>query len=137
MNPSQLRDLQVFNLLLEHHGWEDPGQTEQRLEQGEDLKPEGARVIRNHSLTLLCRFHAPVNMISLSLIDLLSREKVQFHFLYTEEPERILEWIVGVSDNLDLDNYSQIVKKSQVDCDMILLEISESEIYEVKPSAQA
>ncbi|MCI4667198.1 MAG: hypothetical protein MRZ79_03490 [Bacteroidia bacterium] len=124
-------------MILEHHGWDDPSNTESRLDQGENVKPEGYRSTKNSCLTLLARFHAPVNMISLSLIDILSREKVQFHFLYTEKPELIIEWIVKVADQLDLENYSEIVKKSQVHCDMILLEISESEIYEVRPSARA
>lgn len=137
LTKSQLQHLNVFNLILEHHGWDDPSNTEQRLDQGENVKPEGSRSRKNSSLTLLARFHAPINMISLSLIDLMSRENVQFHFLFTEKPELILEWIVQVANQIDLENYSELVKKSKVNCDMILLEISESEIYEVRLSAKA
>ena len=136
MTASQAKDLSLFNLILECYGWEDPTDTEGRLEAGENVKPEGFRIWRQGGLMLQARFHAPVNMISLSMIDSLRREKVQFHFIYDHNPAPILEWLVSVMESFNMDTYAELIKDADGKCEVILLEISESEIYEVKPSAR-
>ena len=137
LSPTQIRDLSVFNLLLEHHGWVDHMDTEKRLDAGEMVNPEGLRETYGSQLVLQARFHAPVNMISLRITDTLLDDKVQFHFLFDDRPERILEWMVSVCDELNLDTYPELLKKAEGKCEMILLEVSDTEIYEVKPPASA
>ncbi|MEM7368251.1 MAG: hypothetical protein AAF587_06580 [Bacteroidota bacterium] len=129
----QLRDLNVFNLLLEHHGWSDDENLEFRLDSGEKVTPEGFRAINHGGIGLEARYHAPVNMISLKIIDQLYEDKVQFHFLFDDRPERILEWIADISGQLSLESYPELLKQADGKCEMILLEVSDTEIYEVKP----
>lgn len=135
MNDSQRRDWQLFNLLLESYGWEDIDDTEWRMEQGESCTPEGHRA-RRHGHTLLeARLHAPVNMISLRLSEPQHNpDNIQLHFLYDDRPERILEWIVAHAEQLTIEAYQPLLSSAQRQCEMILLEKSDMEIYEVKPS---
>ncbi len=135
LTKTQLRDLNVFNLILEYQGWADQQEIEKRLDAGELVNPEGIRVKSGQNAMLQARFHAPVNMISLRITDLSSDEKVQFHFLYDDRPERILEWISEIGDQLSLDTYPDLLKQADDKCEMILLEVSDTEIYEVKPPA--
>lgn len=137
LNPAQLRDIKVFNLILECDGWEDQFETEKKLDAGEMVNPEGLRTIQEAFVTLQARFHAPVNMISLRIIDRFLDDRVQFHFLFDDTPERILEWIVSVRPSLTLDSYPELLKQADGKCEMILLEVSDTEIYEVKPPANA
>lgn len=133
LTETQLRDLNIFNLILEYQGWTDQQGIEKRFDAGEMVNPEGIRVKSGNNVILQARFHAPVNMISLRITDTYLDEKVQFHFLYDTKPERILEWIVDISDELALDNYPELLKQANGKCEMILLEVSDTEIYEVKP----
>lgn len=103
------------------------------MDSGLNVNPEGYRVISGDNTILQAKFHAPVNMISLSITDLYLEEKVQFHFLFDNSPERILEWLVSISDQLNMDTYPDLLKHADGKCEMILLEVSDSEIYEVKP----
>lgn len=137
LNPQQQRDLNVFNLILEHRGWTDTQETELRLDLGESVNPEGYRVLHTKQAVLQARFHAPVNMISLRILDFQYEDKVQFHFLFDEKPERILEWMAQVGEELSIANYPELLKMANGKCEMILLEVSESEIYEVKPPTNA
>lgn len=137
LTPSQLRDLRVFNLILDHHDWVDLNDTEKRLDAGENVNPEGLRETYSAQVVLQARFHAPVNMISLRIIDTKFDERVQFHFLFDDKPERILEWMIDVSDVLNLETYPNLLKKADGKCEMILLEVSDTEIYEVKPPTKA
>lgn len=135
LSENQVRDLGVFNLILDCNGWADQNNTEKKLDSGLNVNPEGYRVISGDNTILQARFHAPVNMISLSITDLYLEEKVQFHFLFDNQPERVLEWLVSISDQLNMDTYPDLLKHADGKCEMILLEVSESEIYEVKPPA--
>jgi hypothetical protein len=137
LSPAQLRDLGIFHLILEHHGWDDPWDTESRLDAGERVNPEGVRGLRNGNGYLQARFHAPVNMISLMATDTHREGKVQFHFFFDKKPERILEWIGEIGQTISLDNYPDLLKKAGGRCEMILLEVSDTEIYEVTPPAGA
>lgn len=135
LTPTQARDWRLFNLILETYGWDDFDDTEWKMDQGEICTPEGYRSRRNGCSVLEVRYHAPVNMISLRVTDNSSQDNIQLHFLYDDRPERILEWIVAQQEQLDLDSYSDLLKHAQQQCEMILLEKSDMEIYEVKPSA--
>lgn len=137
LTSSQLKRLNLFHLIMEAYGWDDPQDTEDRLEAGEDLNPEGYRVHRRPGLLLEALFHAPVDMLSLRLVDLNHRERVQFHFLFDHHPERIIEWIVTVADKMNITTYPDLLQEANGKCEMILLEVSDTEIYEVKPPAQA
>lgn len=134
MSPNQLRDLNIFNLILEVYGWDDPSDTEKRLEAGEEVNPEGFRVWRGAHTTLQVRFNSPVNVINLAMTDHLCQERLQFHFFFNEKPERVLEWVVAAAPNLTAETYPDWLNQTEGLCDVILLEISESEIYEFKPS---
>lgn len=133
LTETQLRDLNLFNLILECDGWADQYDTEKRLDAGELVNPEGVRVAYGEGTVLQARYHAPVNMISLKITDLNRDDKVQFHFLFDNRPERILEWLVEVKGSLNFESYPQLLKEADGKCEMILLEVSETEIYEVKP----
>lgn len=133
LTAQQARDINIFNLILETYDWVDPQDTETRLEEGEMVNPEGYRLKHNRNSLLQVQFHAPVNMISLLITDYSFQDQVQFHFLYDEKPERILEWIVENGEELSLASYPDLLKQANGRCEMILLEVSDSEIYEVKP----
>jgi hypothetical protein len=135
LTPTQLRDLNVFNLIFDLHHWEDGEETEMRMDHGEAVNPEGLRVTNCRNILLEARFHAPVNMISLRLTDLFLEDCVQFHFLYDNQPERIVEWLIQHAEELSLESYPDLLKEADAHCEMILLEVSDTEIYEVKPSA--
>jgi|GEM_PF-2594332 len=133
----QLRDLNIFNLLLEFHGWEDYQNTEKRMDQDTDMNPEGSRTLCNGVAVLEVKLHIPVNMISLRISDIYARERVQFHFLYDTQPEYLLEWLTSCGTDLSLETYPELLKDAVGKCEMILLEISDTEIYEVRPPAKS
>lgn len=137
LTSTQLRDLRVFNLILDHNDWIDLNDTEKKMDMGENVNPEGLRETYSAHVVLQARFHAPVNMISLRIMDTKFDERVQFHFLFDDRPERILEWMVEVSDELNLETYPEMLKLADGKCEMILLEVSDTEIYEVKPPTKA
>lgn len=134
LSQTQLRDLNVFNLLLEHHGWADERDTERRMDAGEAMNPEGMRGFYAPKHYLQLRFHAPINMMSLFLEDQQQDETIQVHFLFDDKPERIIEWLARVADDFSLETYPDLLREADGRCEMILLEVSETEIYEVKPS---
>ena len=136
LSASQLHDLQLFHMILEVYGWEDKLETERLLDSGLNVSPEGVRSISQSGTYLETQFHAPVKMISLQISDLSSGERIQLHFFYDQAPERILEWIVSVKDDLSLSTYPELLKETKGRCEMILLQISDSELYEVKPPAR-
>ncbi|MDX1906488.1 MAG: hypothetical protein SF053_05580 [Bacteroidia bacterium] len=134
MSASQTRDLALFNLLLEYYEWEDGQDTEKRLDEGEHVNPEGLRTYRQGGLQMTARFHAPVSMISLQVVDTDTQERVQFHFLF-DQVEHVLEWIGAHAPVITLDNYPELLLSAGSGCEMILLEVAANEIYEVKPPA--
>ena len=136
LTPAQLRDLNIFYVILECNGWEDLEDIETRFDQGEKVSPEGQMNRVCGQTELRAQFHAPVRMVSLRVTDLFLEEQVQFHFLYESQPEQILEWIVAHAESISLDNYPQLLRQAEQLCAMILMEVSDQEIYEVKPSAE-
>ena len=136
LTASQLRDLNIFYVILEHHGWEDTEGVEYQLDAGEKISPEGQLTQAFGQTEIRAQFHAPVRMISLRISDLFLEEQVQFHFLFESNPEVLLEWIVANAHELTLDSYAQLLKSAEKLCAMILMEVSDQEIYEVKPSAE-
>jgi hypothetical protein len=133
LTATQLRDVNMFNLILECDNWVDQFDTEKKLDAGELVNPEGLRATHQNGVSLIARFHAPVNMISLRIKDLYQEDEVQFHFLFDNRPERILEWLAEVKNDLNLETYPELLKEADGRCEMILLEVSDTEIYEVKP----
>ncbi len=136
LTPAQLRDLTVFYVILEHHDWEDTEGIEQRFDAGEKVSPEGQLTRVFGQTELRAQFHAPVRMVSLRIADLFLEEQVQFHFLYESNPESLLEWMMANAEALTLDSYPDLLKKAEKVCAMILMEVSDQEIYEVKPSVE-
>ena len=134
---TQLKDLGLFNLILECDGWADTEEHEKRLDRGENVKPEGRRVRSNGQAILEAQFHAPLNMISLRINDVNKADQVLFHFMYDTRPERILEWLVENSQTLCMETYPESFMRLDGKCEMILLEVSKNEIYEVKPPKSA
>ncbi len=135
LNRDQLYHLSLFNLILECHGWEDVADTELRFDQGELVAPEGNRSFANGNSILEARFHSPINMVTLRVYNNERSQFVTFHFLFDNRPERILEWIAAEGNLLDIENYRNKLKHTEGLCEMTLLEISQSEIYEVRPPA--
>lgn len=135
MSAQQMKDWNMFHLILEAWRWEDLEETERRFEAGEMLKPEATRILRRDNMKLEARYHAPVNMLSLKMTDFSRDEMLQAHFLYDDHPERILEWMVATADQVVTDNFEDIVRSANGNCAMILFERSNMEIYEVKPGA--
>lgn len=133
LNSTQLRDINVFNLILDCDGWVDQYDTEKKFDSGELVNPEGLRIAIQNNIRLQVRFHAPVNMISLRITDIYKNDNIQFHFLFDNRPERILEWLVAVKNELNFESYPEKLKEADGRCEMILLEVSDTEIYEVKP----
>lgn len=136
LTATQLRDLSIFYVILEHHGWVDTEGVELQFDAGEKVSPEG-QVSKIYGQTeLRAHFHAPVRMISLKITDLILEDQVQFHFLYEKNPESLLEWMCEHSAELTLESYPDLLKDAEKLCAMILMEVSDQEIYEVKPSAE-
>lgn len=133
LTDTQKRDLNWFNMILEAHGWHDPDGTESRIEAGEDLCPEGKRMITHDTTSLSVEFHAPLNMITLQIKDIITFEQIRFYFFYDDQVERILEWLTAVSKQLNLETYIECLKEVFGKCEMILIELGKDEIYEVKP----
>ena len=136
LTPNQLRDLSIFYVILEHHGWDDTEGIELLFDAGEKTSPEGQLSIINGHTELRAQFHAPVRMVSLRITDIILEDQVQFHFLYEDHPESLLEWICEHAQELSLDTYPERLKEAEKLCAMILMEVSDQEIYEVKPSAE-
>ena len=59
LTSTQLRDLRVFNLILDHNDWIDLNDTEKRMDMGENVNPEGLRETYSAHVVLQARFHAP------------------------------------------------------------------------------
>ncbi len=135
MSAQQMKDWNMFHLILEAWGWEDLEETERRFEEGEILKPEATRILRQRNQELEARYHAPVNMFSLKVTDFVQNEELTAHFLYEDLPERVLEWIVCSADQVVTENFEEIARSANVNCSMVLFERSNMEIYEIKPSA--
>ena len=133
LTSSQLKDLNLFILILECHGWEDYLETEKQLNEGKDVNPESVFICREGSISLEVQFHAPVQMISLSISDHSLRQKVDLFFIYEQQPELILEWIVTVKGKVELNNYKELLHASSEICKTILVAESSAEHIELKP----
>ncbi len=136
LTSTQLRDLSIFYVILEYHGWEDQEGIEDAFDADEKVSPEGQLSCHIGHTELRAQFHAPVRMISLRITDVILEDQVQFHFLYESNPESLLKWICDYAEELSLDTYPERLKDAEKLCAMILMEVSDQEIYEVKPSAE-
>jgi hypothetical protein len=133
LTEDQQRDLNIFNLILEYHDWVDLDECERRMDHGDSVSPEGRRLLCNGDAILDAQFHAPLNMISLQITDLQSFEKVRFHFMFDEKPERLLEWLAEACQTLSFETYPEWLKGTEGKCEMILLDLGKNELYELKP----
>lgn len=135
LNNLQTGHLNLFNLILECNGWEDPLKVEDRLDKGECINPEGIRSYWNEMAKLEAQFHAPVYMISLSISSPASSRNIHIFFFYEDKPQRILEWIAGIKDQLNLQTYAPLLKQFKQELqesgDTILLTDSPSKVYEL------
>lgn len=136
LTATQLRDLSIFYVILEHHGWVDHEGIEARFDAGEKVSPEGQLFTISGHTELRAQFHAPVRMVSLRITDIILEDQVQFHFLYEKNPESLMEWMCNHAEELTLESYPALLKEAEKLCAMILMEVSDQEIYEVKPSAE-
>ena len=133
LTETQLKHLKHFNLILECDGWVDYLSVEDQFEAGKDMNPEGVMSIREESLILEAQFHVPVQMLSLSISDKRLRQKVDIFFLYDQQPEPILEWIVSVRSDLNIHTYRNLLNQHKDICKTIFLAESNSEHVELKP----
>ncbi|MEM6632239.1 MAG: hypothetical protein AAF694_21360 [Bacteroidota bacterium] len=133
LTETQLKHLKHFNLILECDGWVDYLSVEDQFEAGKDMNPEGVMSIREESLILEAQFHVPVQMLSLSISDKRLRQKVDIFFLYDQQPEHILEWIVSVRAELNIHTYRTLLNQHKDICKTIFLAESNAEHVELKP----
>ena len=133
LTKTQLKHLQHFHLILECDGWVDYLSVEEQLEAGKDMNPEGVMSIREEALILEAQFHVPVQMLSLSISDKRLRQKVDIFFLYDQQPEGILEWIVQVRKELNIHTYRTLLNEHKHICKTIFLAESNAENVELKP----
>ncbi len=133
LTQDQINQLNIFTLILECDGWSDQMDIEENLDNGENVVPEGCRSISQGATVLEAQFHAPVNMISLSISDIRYRCKVGIFFLYVNQPERIIEWIVNVREQLSLFNYRDRLNKIKHLGSTIMVAVSTPVSCEVQP----
>ena len=133
LTKTQLKHLQHFHLILECDGWVDYLSVEEQFEAGKDMNPEGVMSIREESLILEVQFHVPVQMLSLSISDKRLRQKVDIFFLYDQQPETILEWIVQIRKELNIHTYRTLLNEHKDICKTIFLAESNAENVELKP----
>lgn len=96
--PRERFHLNLFNLLLEHHGWEDPQHIEWRLDHGQAVPVLGMRRLTCAHGYVEARFHAGIDMISL---DIAGPECFhRLHCAYGDAPQHLLEWLVRHAGSL-------------------------------------
>lgn len=125
-----VEDIELFHLILEAYGWNEQ-YNRNRIPY--EAKAEAIYSFHTKQAILEVKFHQPLNMISLHLENLYRTQGVQFHFMYSEKPELILEWITQEADKLTFENYPTVLKRAAGKCEMILLELGNNKIYEVIP----
>ncbi len=127
----KLNDIDFFHLILEAYNWDEVS------DKGNEglycTKAEAAYHFSTTNALFEAKFHQPLNMISLRLQDIFCKQGIQFHFMYSEKPELILEWIAQEAENITLENYPIVLKKAAGKCEMILLELDNHKMYEVIP----
>lgn len=133
LSETQVKQVNLFNLILECDGWVDEDSVEGRLQEGQDVSPEGKMSIRTDHVILESQLHIPVQMISLSITDRVLKHKVDIFFFYDENPEWVLEWMVSARDQLNLDNFQQLLERNLNICRTILLAETTAESIELKP----
>ena len=130
---TQLKHVQIFNLILECDGWVDYLSIESQLNEGRDVSPEGMMSTQNDYVQLEAQLHVPVQMISLSIADSYQKHKADIFFFYDDHPERVLEWMVANRMDLDLESFQDLLRKQPEVCKTILLAESNAESIELKP----
>lgn len=130
----QQRELEIFSLILECDGWEDPDGVEARMDRGDYVNPEGVRIYTEENQVFEAQFHAPVHMITLSLLDKSLQRKIGIFFLYSNRPERILEWITLARKKLTIANHQELIRSAQKICPTVLVLESSPEDAILKPT---
>lgn len=131
-----VKDIDLFHLILEAYGWDEIKADSKIDAHLFHNQPEAVYNYSTRHTKMVIKFHEPLNMISLWIEEVKNtKQNVQLHFMYDEHPERILEWIAKVSHELSIDNYPTLLKDAKGKCEMMLLELSNSKMYEVIPPA--
>ena len=126
-----VNDIDLFHLILEAYNWDEVSYSDDKALYGG--KAEATYAFSTKNALFEAKFHEPLNMISLHLQDIFRQQTIQFHFMYSEKPELILEWIAQEAGNITFDNYPLVLKKAAGKCEMILLELDNKKMYEVIP----
>ncbi len=126
-----LNDIDLFHLILEAYNWDEVSYIGDNTLYSS--KAEATYAFSTKNARFEARFHQPLNMISLQLQDVFRKQTIQFHFMYSEKPELILEWVAQEAGNITFDNYPIVLKKAAGKCEMILLELDNKKMYEVIP----
>ncbi|RMG69735.1 MAG: hypothetical protein D6722_09645 [Bacteroidetes bacterium] len=98
LSPQEKQQLDLFNLLLEYHGWEDLQQIEWRLDHGQKVPVLGMRTYRSSQGYLEARFHAGIAMISIDIST--GGSPARLHCAFGHNPLPLLEFITQQADNL-------------------------------------
>jgi hypothetical protein len=130
LRPSQLRNMKVFNLLLEYAGWEDVEEVEKRLDSGESVEVIAQQMTCFQGMVLEARLHGFRNCILLDVLDTDSGKQAEIQLYFTEQPDRLLEWLTSHAAILNLQNYAQCLADVAPHCERILVE-AESLVYEI------
>ncbi|MFN0200832.1 MAG: hypothetical protein ACKVTZ_04900 [Bacteroidia bacterium] len=131
--PTRVTDIELFYLILECYGWECPSSSDLEECNIRFNNPEAILAFSSRKTILEIGFHEPLNLMSLRISDVFRKQSVLFHFMYNQQPEKLLEWFAAVSEELTLENYPELLKQASSKCEMILLEVNNQQMYEVIP----
>ncbi len=130
LTSNQLRNVKIFNLLLEYAGWEDIEEVEKRLMLGEALDSIGQRLMWTTGFVLEARMHAYLNCMMLDVLEVESGKQAEIQLFFQDKPDRILEWLMAEASSMNLQNYAQLLAAIAPACERILVE-AESLVYEI------
>ena len=134
LQTTPIKDIELFHLILEAYHWDEVKTDTSTDANLYSNRPEATYNYATRNTQMVVKFHEPLNMISLWVADVRNpKQTLQLHFMYDEQPQRILEWIAAISDELTLDNYPILLKKARGKCEMMLLELANNKMYEVIP----
>ncbi len=123
---SNLRDIDYVQLIMEAYNWVEIG-----IEYRGSNPAEATYYNINNNVSLTLEFHQPLNLITLQIEGVHGANSLKLHFMFDNRPQRILEWIVSVQNDININNYTVLLKTAIGKCEMMLLELENKKIYEV------
>ena len=131
LNPKQVRDFQVFNLIFDDFGWGDISETERAFDQGGEMSPEGKRDYVSTSSILCVHLHLPLQMLSLQIRDQQTDDYRNLHFIYEYKPDNYLTWIGNVKDDITIHNYPKWVRQTYDLKGIVILQLPDGRLFDL------